>query len=112
MKGIQKFLALFLILCLALSLAPAAFADGEEEAPVIPAEGDAEEVPVVDRGGEEKISDNFLIITPWGSCTVLLSEILNFNEKAVNFRFTYTGSGLEIFSNGELCKSIGSAEMA
>lgn len=60
----------------------------------------------------QKISDNFLIITPSGSCTVLLSEILNFNEKAVNFRFTYTGSGLEIFSNGELCKSIGSAEMA
>jgi len=60
----------------------------------------------------QKISDNFLIITPKGSCTVLLSEILNFNEKAVNFRFTYTpGSGVEIFANGELCKSIGAAEL-
>jgi len=59
----------------------------------------------------QKVSDNFLIITPSGSCTVLLSEILNFNEKAVNFRFTYTGSGVEIFANGELCKSISAAEM-
>ena len=59
----------------------------------------------------QKISDDFLIVTPSGSCTVLLSEILNFNEKAVNFRLTYTGSGVEVFSNGELCKRIGAAEM-
>ena len=53
-----------------------------------------------------KYNDRFYISTPYGSCAISLSELLNFNVKAVNFRIVITGSALEIYVNGELYQSI------
>ena len=46
-----------------------------------------------------RLNDAFLIKTPYGLCEISLSEILNFNEKAVNFRFDLTDEALEIYAN-------------
>ena len=53
-----------------------------------------------------KYNDTLYISTPYGSCAISLSELLNFNVKAVNFRIVITGSALEIYVNGELYQSI------
>lgn len=53
-----------------------------------------------------KYNDTLYISTPYGSCAISLSELLNFNVKAVNFRIGITGSALEIYVNGELYQSI------
>ena len=53
-----------------------------------------------------KYNDTLYISTPYGSCAISLSELLNFNMKAVNFRIDITGSALEIYVNGELYQSI------
>jgi hypothetical protein len=53
-----------------------------------------------------KYNDRLVIDTPYGSCEISLAELLNFNEKAVNFRIVVTGTALEIYVNGELFRSI------
>ncbi|MBQ6610651.1 MAG: hypothetical protein IJH70_09450 [Oscillospiraceae bacterium] len=53
-----------------------------------------------------KYNDRLVIDTPYGSCEISLAELLNFNEKAVNFRIVVTSTALEIYVNGELFRSI------
>ena len=53
-----------------------------------------------------KLNDAFLISTPNGSCEVSLSEILNYDENAVNFRFDLTDEAVEIYANGELVQQV------
>ncbi len=53
-----------------------------------------------------KYNDRLVIDTPYGSCEISLAELLNFNEKAVNFRIVITSTALEIYVNGELFRSI------
>ena len=49
--------------------------------------------------------------TDYGTCEISLTELLNFNEKAVNFRFVMTDTALEIYVNGELFRSIPFSDM-
>ena len=56
--------------------------------------------------GFQKYSDKFVINTPYGNHELSLAELLNFNEKGVNFRIAITDTALEIYVNGELFRSI------
>jgi len=56
--------------------------------------------------GFQKYSDKFVINTPYGNHELSLAELLNFNEKGVNFRIVITDTALEIYANGELFRSI------
>ena len=58
-----------------------------------------------------KYNDTLVINTPYGTCEISLSELLNFNEKAVNFRFVMTDTALEIYVNDELFCSIPFSDM-
>lgn len=58
-----------------------------------------------------KTSDKMVIKTGKGSYTLSISELLRFNEKAVNFRFVLTDEALEIYVSGELFRSVGFDEM-
>ena len=53
-----------------------------------------------------KYNDRFFISTPYGSYEISLSELLNFNVRAVNFRIVITSTALDIYVNGELFQSI------
>ncbi len=53
-----------------------------------------------------KLNDAFFISTPNGSCEVSLSAILNYDEKAVNFRFDLTDGAVEIYANGALIQQV------
>ncbi|MER2235284.1 MAG: hypothetical protein ABS901_02975 [Candidatus Limivicinus sp.] len=53
-----------------------------------------------------KLSDLLFVRTEKGEAEFSLSEILSYNEKAVNFRFTLTDEVVEIFANGELAQRI------
>ena len=59
-----------------------------------------------------RLNDIFLVNTPDGCCEVSLSELLSFNEKAVNFRFDLIDGAVEIYANGELARRIGPEELA
>jgi hypothetical protein len=59
-----------------------------------------------------RLNDIFLVSTPHGCCEVSLSELLSFNEKAVNFRFDLIDGAVEIYVNGELARRIGLEELA
>ena len=48
-----------------------------------------------------KLNDAFFISTPNGS-----SAILNYDEKAVNFRFDLTDGAVEIYANGALIQQV------
>ena len=58
-----------------------------------------------------KYSDKLIIDTPYGVCEISLSEFLNFNEKAVNFRIVVTDTAVEVYVNGELFRSIPLSEL-
>ena len=58
-----------------------------------------------------KYNDTFVISTPYGDCEISLAELLNFNEKAVNFRVVITDTALEIYVNGELFRSIPTVDL-
>ena len=59
-----------------------------------------------------RLNDIFLVNIPDGCCEVSLSELLSFNEKAVNFRFDLIDGAVEIYANGELARRIGPEELA
>jgi hypothetical protein len=52
-------------------------------------------------------NDRLVIKTEKGSCSQSISELLNLNEKAVNFRFTLTDEAVEIYLDGQMLKTIG-----
>lgn len=54
-----------------------------------------------------KKNDVLVIHTEKGSCNLPIAELLNLNEKAVNFRFALTDEAVEIYLDGQLMKTIG-----
>ena len=58
----------------------------------------------------QKLNDTFVVKTDAGSCAFSLTEILNFDEEAINFRFTFTGEATEVYADNVLAKAIGVAE--
>lgn len=57
-----------------------------------------------------KLNDILIIRTEKGVYRLSISELLNINEKAVNFRFELTESALLVYADGELVKTVSFTE--